>query len=232
MSEKQRKIVWIAAVVIFLMFIVAVGWFIGVPMVRMAEDPEAFEKWADSFGGWGRLVFIGTVVLQVVVALIPGGPFELAAGYAYGAVEGTILCMIGFVIGSGLVFMLVRRFGVHLVEVFFSKKEISELSFLKNPKKTRTLALILMVIPGSPKDFLNYFAGLTHLKIWEWLLIVVIGRIPALVSTVVSGAAAGEENYILSIVMLVLTLLISAAGIAYYRWICKKEREAENNKDT
>ena len=227
MSEKHRKIVWCFAVVIFLLFMLAVGYFVGVPMVRLAEDPEAFRLWVDSYGFPGRLLFVGMVVLQVLVAFIPGEPVELAAGYAFGVVEGSLLTLAGFLIGSWLVFALVRRFGVKLVEVFFSSNKIAEFRFLKNPKKTKVIAFILMVIPGTPKDFLSYFAGLTRLKTSEWLMIVAVGRIPSLITSVVTGAAAGTKNYVLSAVMLAVTLAISAAGVVYYRRLCKQEQKAE-----
>jgi uncharacterized membrane protein YdjX (TVP38/TMEM64 family) len=163
----------------------------------------------------------------VVVAFIPGEPIELAAGYAFGFIEGTLLTLAGFLLGSLLVFLLVRKFGVKLVEVFFSADKINSFSFLKNPKKTKAIAFILMLIPGTPKDFLSYFAGLTHLSLKTWMLIVAVGRLPSLITSTATGAAAGEENYILSVIMLGITLLLTAAGIVYYRVICKQQKEEE-----
>jgi uncharacterized membrane protein YdjX (TVP38/TMEM64 family) len=81
-----------------------------------------------------------------------------------------------------------------------------------------------MLIPGTPKDFLSYFAGLTPLTLPQWLTIVALARIPSLVTSTLTGAAAGQKNYMLSAVMLVITLLISGIGILYYRSICKKEK--------
>ena len=66
----------------------------------------------------------GMVVLQVVVAVIPGEPLEIAAGYAFGALEGTLLCMVGTWIGGLMVFLLVRRFGVRAVEIFFPLEKL------------------------------------------------------------------------------------------------------------
>ena len=131
MKEKHRKLLYILAVVIFILFCAAVGYFIGVPMVRMAGDPESFQAWVDGFGVWGRLVFVGMVYLQVVVALIPGEPFELMAGYVFGMWEGTLLSMAGILLGSATVFLLVRRFGSKFAEVFFPQKELKRLNFLK-----------------------------------------------------------------------------------------------------
>lgn len=230
MSEKHRKIVTVIAIIIFIAFMAAVGWFVGVPMVRLAEDPEAFRDWVDSYGILGRILFVGMVVLQVLVAFIPGEPVELAAGYAFGFVEGSLLTLLGFLIGSWVVFALVRKFGVKLVEVFFDSKKITEFRFLKNPKKTKVIAFILMLIPGTPKDFLSYFAGLTKLTTKEWLLIVAVGRLPSLITSSITGAAAGNENYVLSAVMLGITVIISAVGIVYYRNLCKKENEEESQR--
>ena len=194
-------------------------------MIRMAEEPDAFRLWVDSHGIAGRIVFVSMVTIQVLVAFIPGEPVELLAGYAFGVIEGSLLTMAGFLLGSWVIFLLVRRFGVHLVEVFFSKEKISELGFLRNPKKAQVLAFILMSIPGTPKDFLSYFAGLTPLTLKQWLGIVIIARLPSLLTSTITGAAAGEENYLLSGIMLAITLLMSLFGILYYRRLTKKEQQ-------
>lgn len=226
-TQKHQKAVWVAAIVIFVLFSAAVGWYIGVPMIRLAEDPQKFRDWVDASGVLGRILFIGMVVLQVLVAFIPGEPVELAAGYAFGVLEGSLLTMAGFLIGSWLVFRLVRRFGVQFVEVFFPSKQILEFAFLRNPKKTKIIAFILMMIPGTPKDFLSYFAGLTQLKEGEWLAIVAIARLPSLMTSTVTGGAAGVENYTLSAVMLAVTVLTSLVGILYYRELTRREQAAE-----
>lgn len=227
MTEKHKKGVYIAAIVIFIAFMAAITVFVGKPLVAFAEDPEAFRAWVDASGIWGRVLFVGMVVLQVVVAFIPGEPIELAAGYAFGFWEGSLLTLAGFLLGSWLVFALVRRFGVKLVEVFFSKDKLDEIKFLQNPKKTKIISLLLMLIPGTPKDMLSYFAGLTKLTTREWLTIVAVGRLPSLISSTITGAAAGERNYILSAISLGVTLVITLAGIWYYRRLTKQEQETQ-----
>lgn len=224
MTQQHKRIVAAIAFGIFVLFCVLVGYYIGRPMIRLARTPQEFQTWVDSYGIWGRVLFVGMVVLQVVVAFIPGEPTELAAGYAFGFWEGTLLTLAGFLIGSWLIFLMVRRFGVKLVEVFFPKEKIKRFSFLQDPKKSETLAFILMLLPGTPKDFLSYFAGLTPLTMKKWLLIVAVGRIPSLVTSTATGSAAGKGNYILTAVMFGITLLITIVGIIYYRYICKQHK--------
>lgn len=226
MTEKQRKAVWLCGFVIFLLFCGAVGWFVGRPMIKMADEPEMFRTWVDGFGVWGRLVFVGMVFLQVLVALIPGEPIELMAGYMFGAVEGTLLAMAGILLGSLVIFLLVRKLGVKLVQVFFKDKEIKRLAFLKDPKKSMVLTFVIMTIPGTPKDLLSYFVGLTPVKLWQWLLIVLVARIPSLVTSTVSGAAAGQKNYLLAGIVFAVTVLLSIGGLIYYRHLCKQQENA------
>lgn len=227
MNDQHRKIVWVIAVAVFTLVMALLTVFVGVPMIRLANQPEAFRNWVDSYGVWGRVLFVGIVVFQVIVAFVPGEPVELAAGYIFGVLEGTVLTMLGFLIGSAVIFLLVRRFGVKLVEVFFSKEKIQEIRFLNNPKKTKVLALILMTLPGTPKDFLSYFAGLTRLTLPQWLGIVLVSRFFSLITSTISGAAAGQRDYKVAAVVFAITGLISGAGVLYYRRLCRQERESE-----
>ena len=91
----------------------------GRPLLAYLREPEKFRDWVDGAGPMGRIYFLGIQVLQVVVAIIPGEPVEIGAGYAFGAVEGTGLCILGTVIGSMAVYFFVRRFGIKAVEIFF-----------------------------------------------------------------------------------------------------------------
>jgi uncharacterized membrane protein YdjX (TVP38/TMEM64 family) len=227
MKEQNKKILTAMAFMIFILFMIVAGYFIGSPMIRLVQNPGQFRSMVGSYGIWGRLVFVGMVVLQVVVAFIPGEPIELAAGYAFGFWEGTILTLMGFIIGSLIVFLLVRKFGIRMVEVFFSRDKINRFSFLQDPEKTKTLAFILMLIPGTPKDFLSYFAGLTQLPLKAWLLIVAVGRLPSLITSTATGAAAGKKDYLLSAIMLGVTAVLTVSGLLYYNSICKREREKE-----
>lgn len=231
MSEKQRKALFAAAFAVFIIVVGCLCWFVGRPMVALAGDPEAFRQWIDEFGVWGKLGYMGVMALQVVIVLIPGEPLELAGGYAFGAVEGTVLALSGFVMGSAVVFALVRRFGVKLVEVFFTRDKIREMEFLKNPKKTRVIAFIVMMIPGTPKALISYFAGLTKLTMSQWLTIVAVARIPSLIGSTIPGGAMGSENYLLAAIIWGVSFVLSAIGVVYYRRISKEGAEDPSGEE-
>ena len=221
----NKKALGLLAVLVFILFSAAVGWFVGRPMIKLVGEPEQFRDWVDGHGIWGRLIFIGMMVLQVICALIPGEPFEIGAGYAFGAIEGTALCLIGITLGCLVVFLFVRRYGVRLVEVFFSREKIDSVRFLQNTRRLELLIFIVNAIPGTPKDLLSYFVALTKIKLSTWLLIVVVSRIPSVVTSTVGGSALGMENYIFAIVTFAVTLVVSGIGVLIYNRIRRGREE-------
>ena len=217
LTEAHKKKIYLFAIVVALLFIAAVGYLVGKPMIEFVREPERFRAWVDSSGFVSRVIFVGMVVFQLIIALIPGEPLEMGAGYAFGAVEGTILCIIGCVIGSALVFLFVRRFGVKLVEVFFPREKIRSLRFLQDSRRLNLLTFIVFFIPGTPKDLLSYFIGLTDMKLGTWLFITAVARIPSIVTSTVTGDALGLKDYQFALIAFGVTLALSLAGILVYR---------------
>lgn len=235
MTERHKKIVAWCAGLIVLLFAVLVAWGIGVPMVRFVSQPEAFRAWVDTYGLLGKVLFVGMVVLQVVVAIIPGEPLEIGAGYAFGAVEGTLLCLIGIALGSTLVFLLVRKLGIRLVEVFFPVEKIRSLRFLQDSQRLNRLVFLVFFIPGTPKDLLCYFVGLTEMKLPTWIAISFFARIPSVVTSTLGGDALGTKSYIQAIIVFAVAAVLSAVGLFVYHRLKaahanRKERRRQENQ--
>lgn len=219
---------WLGTLILCLL---AVAWgvifiYIGRPILTFASHPDQFRAWIESAGIWGRLGYLGMVILQVLVAVIPGEPLEIVAGYAFGAVEGTLLCLLGTGIGSILVFFLVRRFGTRVAELFCSREKLQSLRFLHSSPKRRALLLLLLLIPGTPKDLLCCFAGLTDISWRSWLLIASVGRIPSVITSTIGGDALGVRNYTAAAIIFTVTLLISLIGLLFYRNFCKRQEHS------
>ena len=94
-----------------------------------------------------RLVALGIQMLQVVVSLIPGEVVEVGMGYAFGAIEGTLLCLVGVALASTVVFLLVKTWGLRAVELFVSREKIDSLRFIRSEKRLRrTVAKLILLI--------------------------------------------------------------------------------------
>ncbi len=227
LSKGQQKAIGIAALVIAILLMGQVCWRIGVPMLRFASEPEHFRRWVQANGFTGQLAYIGMVILQVVIAIIPGEPLEIAGGYAFGALEGTLLCLIAATLGSLLVFALVRRYGMRLAEIFFPQSKLRSLRFLQSSPRRDFLFLLIFTIPGTPKDLLCYFAGLTDLKLGTWLLICSLGRLPSIVTSTVGGDALGSQSYLFAAITFAVTLAISSTGMLAYNHIRRRSSNAD-----
>lgn len=227
LSKRTQKALSIGAIVVFLLFFFSLLVIVGIPIIKNAKNPEVFRSWIDSMGIWGKLAYVGMNIIQVIVAIIPGGPIEIAGGYAFEHVEATLLCSIGMGIGSILVFLLVRLFGYKLVEVFFSKEKIQELRFLKSFKSRDLLLTILFLIPGTPKDLLSYFCGLTDIPIWKFFLISTFARIPAIWVSSAGGSLLGDKSYAIALLFFALIILCSGIGILIYTRVVNKHKNDE-----
>lgn len=222
LTEKQKKIAAGCALAVFILLSAAVCWFVGRPMIRFARQPELFRQWVDGLGLWGKAAYVGMCILQVVVAIIPGEPLEIAGGYAFGAWWGTALCLIGAVLGSAAVFALVRRWGRPLAEVVFPKEKLDKLQFLHSSPKRTALLWLIFTAPGTPKDLLCYFAGLTDMKWRTWLLIATVGRLPSIVTSTVGGGALGDRNYTTAAIAFGVALAAAGVGYLVYRAVCRR----------
>lgn len=210
----------IAAVIIVLVCV-----FIGIPLVKMAGEPMKFREWVDDKGIWGPVIYVGLVVFQILIAFIPGEPLEIVAGYVFGTFKGTVLCITAASIGSIIVLLLVRRFGKVILEIYFDKEKIENLSFLQSSEKKIIIFLILFIVPGTPKDLLCYYGGLTDIPMPLLVFICTVCRFPAIITSTVGGDAIGTGEYFFAVLVFAVTAVISLLGVFIYKRISKKKME-------
>lgn len=225
LTPKAKKTITLALLLLAVALFAAIGYYVGRPLVRQfRESPETFRDYVSTHGFWGKPLMIGIVMLQVVVALIPGEPFELGAGFVFGWLEGTVLCLIGMAAASALIYAAVRKWGIRLAEVFFQPERLEHFLSLFSKKKKEILLFVLFLIPGTPKDLLVYIAGLTEIPLPRFLWITTLARIPSVVSSTVTGSLMQQRNLTAALITYGVTLLISAGCVVWYRRVSKLER--------
>ena len=219
---RRRKILAGISLAVVLLLAVFVTLFVSHWLHSFSQDD--FRDYVCSFGVLAPLVMLGLQILQVFIALIPGEIVESAAGYVLGPWLGTAVCYLGIAIASILIFSLTRRYGVRLVGVVISREKIKELRFLNTERKRDTLIFLLFFIPGTPKDLLTYFVGLTDIRLRTFLLLSMVARVPSVFSSTFGGHLLGEENYWGAVILYGITGLLSVLGmVAYNRHVKKKQ---------
>ena len=114
-----------------------------------------------------------------------------------------------------------------LVEVFFPREKLRQLNFLRSSPRRTVLFLLIFMVPGTPKDLLCWFVGLTDMKLPVLLLICTLGRLPAVITSTVGGNALGDERYWFAVIVFAATFVLSITGLAIYNRICKKQQDTD-----
>ncbi|MBQ8683353.1 MAG: TVP38/TMEM64 family protein [Clostridia bacterium] len=226
---RNRKWFAVVSLLAFATMIVLLTLFFIKVLAPYMSSTEQLRAFLDSYGWKGRFILLGLQIAQVFIALIPGEVIEVGAGYAYGIVEGTLICLAGVAIASSFVFLLVKKIGVSLVELFISRQKIQELRFINSEKKLKRLVFLLFLIPGTPKDVLTYFVGLTAMRLPQFLAISLIARIPSVVTSTISGQMLGDKEYLIAGLVYAVTGGISLLGYHIYNRIVKRRQSKKEN---
>lgn len=232
MTVKTRRRIWCGtslAVFLILMIVLTAVFFD--TLTGLVRDPEAFRAQIGALGFPGKLLFVFLMAAQVVLAVIPGHPFEIAGGVCFGMFWGTVLTLLGAAIGSAINFGLARLFGVRAVTAFYSEEKLQKVSFLKENKRQNLLTLVTFLIPGIPKDMLAYFMGLTRMKFWDFLFLSSLGRLPGILIAVLGGTAMQERSLPMFILFGVAFAGLLTLAIFLYRFQSKEAKASQSGKD-
>lgn len=212
----------VAAVAVALALLAAAVAF-GPQLWAFFSDGKAVQTWVDAQGPLAPVAMAGLVVAQIAVAVLPGEPVELAAGYLFGFWEGTVVCLAGSLVGTVAVTALVRLLGMRIVRAFFSAEQLDGVAWLHDSRRFELVMLIVFLIPGTPKDVLTYAAGLTTCPWWRIAAIATVGRIPSIITSTLAAGFASSGNWAAAGVTLVATVALAGAGAAAYGVVRRRE---------
>lgn len=233
-KNRRRKIVRYISLAVFLLIITlltvkAYPYVKGLDF-RNEEDREKLLSLFDRFDTfWSIIVFVLLQALQVVIAIIP--PIQIVGGMMFGWFFGAIFSFAGVMLGTFVIFLLVRFLGRPIVEAFVSDKHLEKFDFLNDEDKLIRILIVLYVIPGVPKDVLSYIVPLTKIKRRDFFMYVMPFRIPAVLLSALFGQSLMSGSYVLMIVLICVFVLIAVLGFVFREKIItglktrKKERK-------
>lgn len=222
-THPSRHKTWVLmSLALFLIVSVLVTLFFIKVLAPYLHSAAELRLFLEGYGWRGHFILLGLQCLQVIVALIPGEIIELGAGYAYGAIVGTLICLIGVSLSSSLIFILVKKIGTPMVELFIPREKIQQLRFINSSAKLKRLVFLMFLIPGTPKDTLTYFVGLTDMTLPQFLVITLLARIPSILSSTISGQMLGDQHFVVAGVVYAVTGILSALGYWCYSSLLKR----------
>ncbi len=237
LTLKRKRII---AVVTFIIGLAVMGWlcvFISKSLMLSIETDEGiygaaenFKNLVQSYGNQSVFVAFGLQMLQVVVSPIPGEVIETGMGLCFGWLGGALICLLGGAAAALIIMLFVKKFGIKAVELFVSTDKINELKFINNEKKLKRTVFLLYLIPGTPKDPLIFFFGLTKISVLDFVVLQTIARIPSVVSSTVGGKFLVEGNYLGAIWIYAITGALALIGLLFYNKIIKLLSDKKEHK--
>lgn len=194
-------------------------------------DAAPFRRWVDGFGPWGPLMFVAVMALSVLFAPIPNAPIFIAAGLAWGPVEGTIYSLIGLLIGSGMAFYASRWLGRRHLPRLIGHKAANHLDRLADTMGG-TLIFWLRMLPAVNFDWISFAAGMTSMRFSVFMIFSALGMLLPTAITVAAGDGLGHDLRITFAMagVWVFGIAVSAAFLWVRRRRFQARRAAERSR--
>ena len=200
-------------------------------ILELTVSLDNFRNYIISLGSFGSVVFIFFQILQTVIAPIPGEVIQVAGGYIYGVTFGVIYSTLGLLLGAIMAFYFTRLIGTPFIKKLINKKNSQWMADIMDSKKFSALLFIVFLVPGLPKDFLIYVAGLTPINPLKFFGILLISRFPWLLASVSIGSNLHYGNYISTIIVSLIAIVSFILGICYKDKLISKFSKSSYNKN-
>ena len=239
-KEDKRRIIITSSIlgvfIILCIVLIIVFWdYIYGLFTRDEKVINDIENMLTKYGSWAWFILLFLMILQVVFAVLPNGPFEMIAGIMYGPFKGILIALAGATLGALIVILLVKAFGKGFAGLFVNLKDGQKYKLLNDEKRCLVVMFGLLIIPGIPKDFLAFLVPFTKIKTWKFLIINLIARTPVTIFSVLFGDSIRSGNYALSISLGIVALIIGLICIIFNKKIVslfsskiKEESKNEN----
>ena len=181
---------WFLASTLFFIGIIIAFWMGRQPMQELwalLSDQAKVSAYLQGFGIWGPLVLAAIQFLQVMIVVIPGHVFLIAAGYVYGFLFGFAMNLVYVVLASQLVYLLSRWAGRPLVERLVPQ-EILNRWYKIGQERGFVFFTIAFLLPVFPTDMMNFIAGLTGISTNRFFAANLLGRLPGVIMLTLIGS--------------------------------------------
>lgn len=144
--------------------------------IGMLSDTTVLRSVIERYKLFGPLIFILIQIIQVVFPIIPGGLTTVAGFLVFGSWQGFLYNYIGIVIGSLILFALVKKYGRTFIFLFVKEKNFFKYEKHLESKKFETLFILSMISPISPADIMVMIAALTNISFKRFTIIMFITK--------------------------------------------------------
>ena len=225
-EQSNKKNVIVSILKILLLGAIVIGiplyiYFFEKEWISQFRDFDDIIAYLQSYRLESIPIYIYIQVTQIIISIIPGQIFNLAAGYLYTFFPALLFSIIGAFVGTLVSFWIARWLGSDFVHIFFGREKTQDYVKKLNSKKAYTIVFFIYLIPGIPKDVVSYAAGVYDMKFNPFMLLSLIGRLPGMMGSIMIGSMWHKEEYIGMIILAVLAITAFILCIVFRKKINK-----------
>ncbi|MFU2164177.1 TVP38/TMEM64 family protein [Streptococcus pluranimalium] len=175
-SERYRLFQKIIRLIGFLCLLATGVLILWLYHIGILNDTNVLKKVIQRHDLLGPLIFIAIQIIQVVFPVIPGGLTTLVGFWVFGWWQGFIYNYVGIIIGSIILFLLVKQFGRKFILLFVKEDIFFKYEQKLESKHFENLFILSMLAPVSPADIMVMVTALTSISLKRFITIIVIAK--------------------------------------------------------
>ena len=218
MSSKKKVAIAILKLILLILIVVLIPlylYFYQQDFLMRFRDFNDIVSFLDRYKLQSIPIYIILQIAQIVISVLPGQFFQLAAGYLYTFWPALLFSCIGAFLGTTITFWLAKGLGSDFVHIFFEKDKTEDYVKRLNSKRAYTIVFLLYAIPGIPKDVVSYAAGLSEMKYKAFIILSTIGRLPGMMGSIMIGSMWHKEEYVGMIILAIIAVVAFCSCIIY-----------------
>jgi uncharacterized membrane protein YdjX (TVP38/TMEM64 family) len=214
----------IAALLLALVVLLRPAWLVAAWDALDVGSIAAVAAYVRGYGVWAPVLSLLLMVLQTVIAPLPGSAVAAANGVIFGIWWGTLLSWTGGLLGATIAFWLARWLGRDVIARRLGAGRLARLD-QAGAAEGFWIVLITRLTPLVSFDLISYLAGLSRIGFGRFMLATAIGMLPGTFAWTALGhdlAQAQTTTWRLSLLAL-FAVVAALAG----RWWRRRQRPAQ-----
>lgn len=138
---------------------------------------ETLEEIMNSYKTLGPVIGILLPMLEAFLPFLPLVVFIVANVTAYGLLYGFVLSWAGSVVGSYLVFLIIRKYGRARILNFLTKHQRTSRLIHWVERNGFGPLFLLLCFPFTPSAIVNVVAGLSNIRKSTYLTALILGKL-------------------------------------------------------
>jgi uncharacterized membrane protein YdjX (TVP38/TMEM64 family) len=183
MNKETRRVViaWAGTAVLALLYLIWPAFHNGVQRTLNLLSGTNVEQMRDyllSFGAWAPVLSALLMVLQALALPVPSSLLTLANGLLFGTFWGALLSWSSAMVAAVVCYAISRLLGRPVAARLVGERPLRFADRFFE-RYGRHAVLIARLIPGVSFDVVSYAAGLSSIRLWDFVVATGIGQLPA-----------------------------------------------------